>query len=194
MEIERKWMVDGWPPLDEAALPLLYTEYQEQGYIHVNAPIVRIRLEARVAEAPESDREKSSAPVTDLVQSRVKDEDSKYVLCIKSAGYLAREEVEIEMGKDHFSRLAMQLAGPLIRKVRRVYRLEEGLCLEVNLVDEGLPTEFMYAEVEFGSEEQARSWEPAACGLGDYLMDDVTEKPGQSMSAYWDRTRLNSPG
>ena len=82
MEIERKWMVDGWPPLDEAALPLLYTEYQEQGYIHVNAPIVRIRLEAKASEAPESDREKSSAPVTDLVQSRVKDEDSKYVLCI----------------------------------------------------------------------------------------------------------------
>ena len=44
--------------------------------------------------------------------------------------------------------------------------------------------------VEFGSEEQARSWDPAACGLGEYLADDVTEKPGQSMSAYWTRTRL----
>ena len=28
MEIERKWMVSGWPALDEYALPLIGTEYQ----------------------------------------------------------------------------------------------------------------------------------------------------------------------
>jgi len=61
--------------------------------------------------------------------------------------------------------------------------------LEVNLVDEGLPSEFMYAEVEFESVEEARVWDPAASGLGSYLDDDVTEKPGQSMSAYWMVTR-----
>ena len=49
MEIERKWMVAGWPGSDlSQSLPLLYTEYQEQGYIHTDAPIVRIRLEARI--------------------------------------------------------------------------------------------------------------------------------------------------
>ena len=73
--------------------------------------------------------------------------------------------------------------------MRRIYQLPEGLELEVNLVDEGLPTEFMYAEVEFANEEQARAWDPAQCGLGEYLVDDVTEKPGQSMSAFWERTR-----
>lgn len=185
MEIERKWMVKGWPEQGDVSLPLLYTEYQEQGYIHADAPIVRIRLEARIEE-----NAAASALVTDALKDLARDGKANYVLCIKSAGYLAREEIEIGITEEHFSRLSGQLEGNLIRKVRRVYSLPDGLGLEVNMVDEGLPTEFMYAEVEFGSEEQARSWDPAACGLGEYLADDVTEKPGQSMSAYWTRTRL----
>ena len=46
MEIERKWMVNGWPEQANASLRLLWTEYQEQGYVHTIPPIVRIRLEA----------------------------------------------------------------------------------------------------------------------------------------------------
>lgn len=182
MEIERKWMVKGWPEdvategmlheqttgggsVNPISLPLLYTEYQEQGYLHTDAPIVRIRMEARSGC------------------------DAKYVLCFKSAGLLAREEIEMETSKEDFSRLAALTGHPLIRKTRRVYELPDSLHLEVNLVDEGLPTEFMYAEVEFSSEEQARSWRPDACGLGAYLSEEVTELPGQSMSAFWARTR-----
>ena len=62
--------------------------------------------------------------------------------------------------------------------------------LEVNHVDEGQPTEFWYAEVEYDSVEQARGWDPASCGLADYLNDDVTGQPGQSMGEYWVQTRL----
>lgn len=192
MEIERKWMVAGWPeqsaPFHSASeavpqparqraaksndspLPLLYTEYQEQGYLHTQAPIVRVRMEERHAE-------NGTAAHT------------QYILCFKSAGLLSREEIEIKIGKEDFQRLAGLAGKPLIRKERRVYRLPGDLALEVNLVDKGLPSEFMYAEVEFSSEAQARSFDPASIGLGDYLADDVTEKPGQSMSAYWARTR-----
>lgn len=41
MEIERKWMVQGWPQ----GLPLLETYRMDQGYISVR-PTVRIRREA----------------------------------------------------------------------------------------------------------------------------------------------------
>ena len=225
MEIERKWMVNGWPAPGEDTLPLLATEYQEQGYVHTQAPIVRVRLEARSDETVDpirpgtevtadsasdvtinsgsamiadtandahvvsNGRSSAAGSVTQAVRKAITDEHAHHVLCFKSAGYLAREEIEIELSKEDFVRLSGLIGQPLIRKVRRIYQLPGDLELEVNLVDEGLPTEFMYAEVEFSSEEQARAWDPAFCGLGDYLADDVTEQPGQSMSAFWARTR-----
>ena len=67
--------------------------------------------------------------------------------------------------------------------------MPDGLMLEVNLVDQGMKTEFMYAEVEYRSEEEARSWDPASVGLAEYLDDDVTGQPGQTMGAYWQITR-----
>ena len=35
----------------------------------------------------------------------------------------------------------------------------------------------------------ANAWQPAAWGLADYLGDEVTGQPGQSMGAYWLQTR-----
>ena len=61
--------------------------------------------------------------------------------------------------------------------------------LEVNHVDEGQPTAFWYAEVEYPTVDAAHSWKPEAFGLADYLNDDVTDQPGQSMGAYWEQTR-----
>ena len=46
--------------------------------------------------------------------------------------------------------------------------MPDGLTLEVNCVDKGLPTAFWYAEVEYKTEAQALAWDPAAVGLGDY--------------------------
>lgn len=219
MEIERKWMVSGWPEDAGASVSQLFTEYQEQGYVHALAPIVRIRLEARsegalavgqeagdiheMAARGEGASEKAGdagdneslqsgtgdSPLSDAVRKGIPEENQQYILCFKSAGLLSRKEIEISVGKDKFLELAGLIGKPLIRKVRRVYLLPDGLHLEVNLVDEGKPTEFMYAEVEYSSEEQAMSWDPGAFGLGNYLNDDVTNKPGQSMSAYWTQTR-----
>ncbi len=189
MEIERKWMVDGWPSdCHEPKLPLLYTEYQEQGYVHTDAPIVRIRIEARTlpGELPCVD---SKSPVTDAAAQSLSKDETKYVLCFKSEGLLSRKEIEQDISENLFLELKDLIQKPLIRKVRRVYLLPDGLHLEVNLVDEGLSTEFMYAEVEFASVEQADAWNPADLSLGSYLADDVTSKPGQSMSAYWQKTR-----
>ena len=161
MEIERKWMVAGWPE----GLPLKEEFAMRQGYISVR-PTVRIREEARTGGRTD------------------------YVLCFKSAGGLAREEIERSIDKELFDELETKIIGkPLIPKTRRSYALPDGNVLEVNHVDVGRPTEFWYAEVEYPTVEAARAWQPAACGLADYLKDEVTDQPGQSMGAYWEQTR-----
>lgn len=153
VEIERKWMVKGWPN----NLELLYTEKMRQGYISTS-PTVRIR-----------------------------DEDSKYILCFKSKGKLSRKEIEMEIPKDKFDELEDLIGLPLIDKVRKTYLLSDGHHLEVNLVDE----KFYYAEVEFSNEEEALSFNPQDVDLADYLNDEVTYQKGQSMAAYWIETRVN---
>ena len=45
-----------------------------------------------------------------------------------------------------------------------------------------------YAEVEYPTVEAANAWQPAAWGLAEYLSDEVTGQPGQSMGAYWLQT------
>ena len=163
MEIERKWMVKGWP---EKELPLLFEQNMRQGYVNVR-PTVRIREEATVGGKTE------------------------YILCFKSSGTLSRKEIELPVSEEQFAQLEDLIGIPLIRKTRRVYQLPDGLHLEVNLVDEGMATEFMYAEIEYESEEQANTWAPSSPWLGEYLQDDVTENPAQTMGAFWERTRLN---
>ena len=167
MEIERKWMLKGWPP-EELGLPLLYEQSMRQGYISVR-PTVRIREEAMTGGSTE------------------------YVLCIKSGAGLVRKEIEMDITKDKFLELEDLIGLPLIPKVRRTYALPDGLKLEVNHVDEGLPTEFWYAEIEYPTAEVARGWnaEDISPVLAEYLNDDVTEEPGQTMGAYWIITRLH---
>lgn len=160
MEIERKWLTDGWPQgLEEQRRILM-----RQGYI-TTRPTVRIRSE-------------KSGDVTE------------YVLCFKGAAGpdgLAREEIETNIAPELFAKLEAFIGRPLIEKEQRRYALPGGLTLEVNQVDRGQPGEFFYAEVEFPTREAALAWQPGE--LGEYLSDEVTGKPGQSMAAYWTETR-----
>ncbi len=160
MEIERKWWVQGWP----CGLQECERYQMDQGYISVR-PTVRIRREA-LAGGP-----------------------TALVLCFKGAGTLSREEIETGIDAELFARLERLIGKPLIRKERRGYALPGGLTLEVNCVDPDRPTGFWYAEVEFATEAQALAWDPAAAGLGAYLSDECTGRPGASMGEYWERTR-----
>ena len=90
MEIERKWMVAGWPQ----GLDCTEEYRMDQGYFSVR-PTVRIRREA------------------------LQGGDTRYVLCFKGAGTLAREEIETDIAPDLFDRLKALLGKPLIAKVRR---------------------------------------------------------------------------
>ena len=160
MEIERKWLTNGWPQgLEEQRRILM-----RQGYI-TTRPTVRIRSEA-------------SGDVTE------------YVLCFKGAAGpdgLAREEIETNIAPELFAKLEAFIGRPLIEKEQRRYALPGGLTLEGNQVDRGRPGEFFYAEGEVPSREAALGWQPGE--LGEYLSDEVTGKPGQSMAAYWTETR-----
>ena len=167
MEIERKWMVNGWPP-EALGLPLLFEQTMRQGYINVR-PTVRIREEAMTGGSTE------------------------YVLCFKSGTGLVRKEIEMDIPKEKFLELEDLIGLPLIPKVRRTYELPDGLHLEVSHVDQGLPTEFWYAEIEYDTEDQAKQWDASSLSpvLSEYLDDDVTADPGQTMGAYWVVTRLH---
>lgn len=171
MEIERKWMVKGLPFFDHSdntpapELPVLFSHLMRQGYISVR-PTVRIREEA------------------------VQGGSVEYVLCFKSEGGLARKEIELSIERDKFEELEDLIGKPMIPKLRITYALPDGHHLEVNHVDEGQPTEFWYAEVEYASVDEAESWRPENVGLSEYLSDEVTGLPGQSMGAYWIQTRL----
>ena len=152
MEIERKFLIGGWPE----GLPLLREAAVEQGYLSVK-PAVRIRHAAENG--------------TD-----------EYWLTVKGKGTLAREEIELPLSAGQYETMAAMLSKPLIKKQFRVYRLGEHR-LECNLVDEGKPTAFFYAEVEFPTVEAAERFVPPA-----FLGRDVTEEKGYAMADYWERS------
>ena len=162
MEIERKWMVKGWPE----GLPMTAQLEMEQGYVAVR-PTVRIRRESVVGG------------------------ETHLVLCFKGEGTLSREEIETDIDPELYEKLKKLIGKPMILKTQRRYALPGGLTLEVNLVDEGQPGCFWYAEVEFETEAQAQAWKPEGA-LAEYLNDEVTGQPGQSMGAYWAVTRLRA--
>ena len=144
-----------------ASLAPIRSAHMRQGYLSV-APVVRIR-----------------------------DEGGRYVLCFKGKADpqgLAREEIETDVAPELFDRLSRFIGKPLIRKEQRRYALDQGLTLEVNQVDAGQPGEFFYAEVEFPTEAAARSWAPPGAWAA-YLSRETTGQPGESMAAYWARTR-----
>ena len=92
MEIERKWLIDGFP----AGLPLLKEARVRQGYIST-APVVRIR-------------------------ESVNADGCRCVLCFKGEGTLAREEVETDISAELFRRLTAftgQVPHPAVRVWRR---------------------------------------------------------------------------
>lgn len=155
-EIERKFLIDGFPE----HLPLLETATVWQGYISSD-PVVRIR-------------KKETA------------NGVGYRLCFKSKGTLVRTEVELDLTAEKFDALTALLAVPLIRKDFRVYRLDDGRRLECSLVDDGAPTAFYYAEVEFSSEQEARAFVPPL-----FLGEEKTEDPAFTMSRYWERKKGN---
>lgn len=149
-EIERKWLIDGFPPLPEQSRALV-----EQGYLAFSPNTVRVR---RLAPAGG---------------------EAAYILTFKGKGLMKRAEVEMPLAAETYEALLPLLATPLVRKDYRTYALPGGHTLECSHVDEGEPTAFYYAEVEFDTEEEALAFTPPP-----FLGEEKTNDPAFSMAAY----------
>ena len=154
MEIERKFLIDKFP--EELQLKEESTMYQ--GYISV-MPTVRIR-------------------------KKVSEKETSYKMTIKSQGEMVRHEVEFDIPENKYNELQEVFCPNPIIKLKRNYILPDGKVLECNLVDEGSETEFMYAEIEFRSVEEAENY-----SLPDFLNKEVTYDNSYKMNNYWKRTR-----
>jgi len=153
-EIERKFLIDRLP----TSLPMLERKEVYQAYLSID-PEVRIR------------------------RNVVEGIDVSYYIAIKSNGELIRREVEIPISKEYFYALADMVEHPFVKKDFSIYDID-GLILECSHVDKGTDTEFMYAEVEFQSVEDANNFvPPSICKM------DVTNDPSYKMKNYWKRTR-----
>lgn len=150
VEIERKWLMDAFPDAPH------FNEVQtEQGYLTFEPSTVRIRHKIDKAEG------------------------DSYRLTIKGKGTLRRTEVEVPLDASQYEALLELLVAPPASKRLRLYRLPGGEVMECSLVDEGEPTAFYYAEVEFEREAAARAFVPPA-----YMGREVTDEPGFTMAAY----------
>jgi len=136
LEIERKFLVDGFPE----DLELLSEVYIEQGYVSFQ-PEVRIR----------------KAVVLDTGEE-------EYYLTIKGDGDLARREIETEIPRVFYEDTVNFLGTKVVQKDYKKYKLGKWE-LEVSLVDAGTDWAFYYAEIEFPTEEDANAFEvPAYLG------------------------------
>lgn len=164
MEIERKFLLEQFPPdvRDNHGnpIPVENSVIMFQGYLSDQTPTVRIR------------------------KAQEQNGNTTYRLCFKGKGTLIREEIEMDLTAEQYQQLESLLAIPPIKKDFITYRLPSGDLLECNLVEEGTPEEFRYAEVEFPSIEAANAFQPPS-----FLGKDVTEEPGYSMSALWRRKK-----
>lgn len=128
MEIERKFLIEGFPE----DLPLKEEAILHQGYISV-MPTVRIR-------------------------KKISDKGTGYKMTVKSAGEMVRHEVEFDIPMEKYEELAEVFCPDPIIKLKRNYVLPDGKILECNLVDEGTENEFMYAEIEFETVAEAERY------------------------------------
>lgn len=108
MEIERKWLMEGFPTMPSVAQFLI-----TQGYININ-PEVRIRAKVNVKKS-----------------------DINHKLCIKSDGDLTRIEVEKNLNLEEYKQLKSMINKKMIYKDYRVYDFD-GYKLEVSCVDFGI--------------------------------------------------------
>ncbi len=154
MEIERKFLIDNFPE----HLELKEECILYQGYISV-MPTVRIR-------------------------KKVSQNTTSFKMTIKSSGEMVRHEVEFKIPEDKYNELQEVFCPNPIIKLKRNYILPDGRILECNLVDAGSETEFMYAEIEFESVEEAEKYT-----LPDFLNTEVTYDNNYKMNNYWKRTR-----
>lgn len=163
MEIERKWLLHK-VPLDGPDFKFEVL----QSYLSTGTPEVRIRSEQLLASKGKGDGNKLPT----------------YLLTAKGPGSLSRPEVEFYITQANYFKLRALIDGRPIHKTFYIYRLKDGHELGVSVVDQS----WIYAEVEFSSEEEAKAFE---FPFPECEPRDVTESEHFKMKNYWKRTRCD---
>ena len=117
-EIERKWLMDGFPPLQPSSEAEV-----EQGYLAFEPVTLRIRKIVRAGE-------------------------TRCVLTVKGAGTLQRTEVATEIAPERYDAMSGVLLAPSAHEQYGPFRLPVGARLEFSPVDDWAPGRCCYSEVE----------------------------------------------
>lgn len=156
LEIERKFLIQDYP----VGLELIREATIEQGYLDTDP-------ELRIHKA------------TDLATGK-----SDFRLTAKGEGDLTRTELKTDINEVFYYDAIALLDLDMIQKDYKEYRLGQWV-LEVSHVDPGTPNAFFYAEIEFPTEAEAKSFVPP-----EYLGREITYNEEYKMKNYWKRTRM----
>lgn len=88
---------------------------------------------------------------------RIRQSDADYYLTVKGKGHLAREEFELPIQKEEYTRLLLKTEGTPVCKKRYFVPLTGGLTAEVDIY-EGALRGLMTTEVEFPSLRMAEAF------------------------------------
>ncbi len=141
MEIERKFLVKDMPEKLDAYSHSRLT----QSYIS-RTPVIRLR-------------------------KIEKEDETSYVLTIKSGGLAVRQEFELPLQKDEYERLFQKVEGRVLQKVRYLIPLADGYTAELDRF-EGDLAGLLLVEVEFPTVEAMKAFKAP-----DWFGEDVSESP-----------------
>lgn len=175
MEIERKWLIKPeWNTImmiNHPSIEPIRISHAEIIYLSVD-PYIRARR---------------SYTIWNKGKENLKEPNCK--LTYKGTGTMCREEVETPIELQFFLMMKQLLGVAPIIKEHNVYSIDgQDEPLVIMDVDRGTPTAFSYAELEFETEELARTFE---FPWPEIVERDVTEDPYYKMNHYWKRTRLD---
>lgn len=159
MEIERKWLLRTVP-----MRPADSKYWVDQFYLSVN-PEVRLRRCVPNGDYP------PKVP---------------YRIAIKGDGSLSRKEIQCEVDEDFYEQVLDYVNLEPIKKHYLEYNIDgHEIGIAVILNDE----KFIYAEVEFDSEQEALDYK---FPWPELVIKEVTDDPQWKMKNYWSKIRLNN--
>ena len=159
-EIERKWLVTGFPNIKPDMEYVIKQDYIESGETEV-----RLRF---------------ALPKQLLNWTAVDPYMSRALLTFKSSDNNFRDEVNIELTREQYNSLV-----PFLRHTKSVFKdykeyHVDGKKIEVSQVDDN----WFYAEVEFESQQEMDNF---IFPWPEILVDEVTYNNFYKMKNYWNR-------
>lgn len=203
-EIERKWRVRTLPEeyhslpckeMEQAYLCVNPTlrirkeSFSAKGAVNdaEKAYGEEIGVETQDGKAGEKDLEEKAIEQSDIMQSDIVqsgidlsgiaqkgiEQREEYIFCYKGKGRLSREEYNLPLTKEAYESLLRKIEGRVIRKTR--YEIPCGKYTVELDVFHGELEGLCYAEVEFSSLDEAKTFQPL-----DWFSEELTEERGYS--------------